>query len=120
MFAKNSKSHPRRLLLVEFNPYHILVAEVSRPERGVTQIDASAEFEHDDVEGLRTWIEGDEGSPKNWAHVICGLVPLKGVIEREAVEPARLAEPGYLEDLVQEQQKGRFLTATPFKIFKEG
>lgn len=120
MFAKNSKANPRRLLLVEFNPYHILVAEVSRPEKGVARIESSAEFERDDVDGLRTWIEGDDATPKDWASVICGLVPLKGVIEREAVEPARLAEPGYLEELIQEQQKGRFLTATPFKIFKEG
>lgn len=120
MFASHSKSNPSRLLLVEFNPYHILVAEVSRPEGGLAQIEASAEFERDDVEGLRAWIEGDAASPRNWASVICGLVPLKGVIEREAVEPARLTEPGYLEELVQEQQKGRFLTATPFKIFKEG
>ncbi len=120
MFAKSPKTNPRRLLLVEFNPYQILVAEVSRPERGVVRLESCAEFERDDVEGLRSWMEGDDATGKGWTSVICGLVPLKGVIERESIEPARIAEPEYLENLVQEQQKGRFLTATPFKIFKEG
>jgi Tfp pilus assembly protein PilN len=115
-----TKRTSRRQLLVEFNPYQILVAEITRPERGVVQLVSSAEFEHDDVAGLRAWIENSDSAQKSGVAVICSLVPLRGVVHRETIEPSRLAEPGYLEDLIQEQQKGRFLTATPFKIVQAG
>lgn len=106
----------RRILLVEFNPYQILVADLRRTETGDVVVEAVAEFDRDDLDGLNArFARVNRGRTA----VICSLVPEQGIVHRELVQPALLSEPGYLGDLVQEQQKGRFLTATPFKIFKD-
>lgn len=120
MLPTRSKRPSRRIILVEFNPYQILVAEISVPARGPMTVEATAELDRQDTTGLRAWMEARETGRRGTTAVLCGLVPGRGVVQRETVQPARLAEPGYLENLVQEQQKGRFLTSTPFKIFKEG
>ncbi len=114
--ARNS----RRIVAVEFNPYQILAVEISRPHRGAVVVEATAEFDREDTAGLGAWLEANDGGRRAWTIAICGLVPLRGMVQRETVQPARLAEAGYLETVVQEQQKGRFLTATPFKIGREG
>lgn len=118
MFFPFPKRHADRILVVEFNPYRILAAEVSRPRRGDVVLESAAEFARDDTDGLRRWIEANEHARKSRLTVICGLIPLRGIVQRESVSPARLADPGYLDEVAEEQQKGRFLSATPFKIFK--
>lgn len=120
MFTKLSKRRSRRLLVVEFNPYQILAAEISRPPRGPAVLEAAVEFEREDTAGLRQWIETGDDGRRVWMNVLCGLVPVRGIVHRESVLPRRLGEPDYLVDVVQEQQKGRFLSATPFKILKSG
>lgn len=107
----------RRTLLIEFNPYQILAAEISRPRRGPVVLESAAEFTREDTDGLRRWIEAGDRGRKSRVTAICGLVPHRGIIQRESVLPDRLAEPGYLAEVFEEQQKGRFLSATPFKIF---
>lgn len=102
-------------MVVELNPYQILVAEVSQPPRGAVVLEAVAEFDRHDTDGLRLWLES-HGDGRGWTDAICGLVPMRGIVHRESVQPRRLAEPMYLSEVVQEQQKGRFLSATPFKI----
>lgn len=115
MLSKLSKRSSRRTLVVEFNPYQILAAEIGRPHRGAIALLSMAEFDRADMDGLRAWLEAsfDGGS---WVTAICGLVPRRGIVQRESVHPRKLAEPEYLSDLVQEQQKGRFLSSTPFKL----
>lgn len=115
MFFNLSKRHSRRTLLVEFNPYQILVAEISRPSREAVVLESAVEFDRQDAEGFRTWVENNLHG-RTWPNVVCGLVPRRGIVHRESVVPRRLGEPEYLADVVQEQQKGRFLSSTPFKV----
>lgn len=119
MFFNLSKRNSRRTLVVEFNPYQILAAEISRPPRGAVVLESAAEFDRQDVSGFEAWLEAN-GDTKSWSNAICGLVPRRGLVHRESVQPKRLAEPEYLADVVQEQQKGRFLSSTPFKILSSG
>lgn len=120
MFFKISQSDPRRIILVEFNPFQILVAEISRSRRGEVVLESAAEFEPDDFDGFGDWIASDDGRRKKGFPVLCSLVPFRGIVQRGRVQPAQLAKPGYLEELIQEGQKGRFLTSTPFKIGRDG
>jgi hypothetical protein len=111
------KRDSSRMLLVEFNPYQVLVAELTRPRRGHLMVESVAEFDRDDLDGMNEWFGA---AHRARLMVICSIVPVQGMVHRETVQPTLLTEPGYLDELVQEQQKGRFLTATPFKIMKEG
>jgi hypothetical protein len=111
MFSDFTKRQPRRGLVLEFNPYQVLAAEVSRPHRGTVVVDATAEFDRDDAAGLNEWIETRAST-----RAVCGLIPKRGIVQRETLQPRRLAEPGYLAEIVEEQQKGRFLSSTPFKV----
>lgn len=120
LFFKVPRRSPRRILVVEFNPYQILAAEFSRSRRGEFVLEAAAEFERGDTAGFSAWLEAGNILGKYRGTALCSLVPLRGIVQRENVQPALLAETGYLEELVHEQQKGRFLTATPFKVMREG
>ena len=111
MFSDLTKRQVRRGLVLEFNPFQVLAAEISRPHRGVVSVDAAAEFERHDIASLNEWIESRVAT-----RAICGLVPRRGIVQRESLQPRRLPEPGYLADVVEEQQKGRFLSSTPFKV----
>lgn len=116
MFSKLSKRRTRRILVVEFNPWQILAAKISRSPRGPMALEAAAEFDRDDIAGFDAWLESNDEDGKGWMTIVCGIVPRQGVLLRENVQTRRLAEPDYLADLVQDQQKGRFLTSTPFKV----
>jgi hypothetical protein len=105
--------HARRRLVLEFNPHQVLAAEISRPQRGKVVVEATAEFARQDAAGLSQWLE-----TRPWTRVICGMVPRRGIVQRESLQPKRLSEPTYLADTIEEQQKGQFLSATPFKIVK--
>jgi hypothetical protein len=111
------KRQAGRLVAVEFNPFQILAVEVNRQRGGNTVLEAAAEFGRDDTEGLRRWIESRDSGKKAAVPAVCGVVPNRGTLHRDTVEPTRLNERDYLEEVTEEQQKGRFLTATPFKIF---
>lgn len=111
MFADLTKRSPRRRLVLEFTPHQVLAAELSRPHRGRLEVESAEEFDRDDVESLRIWLQS-----RAWTRVVCGIVPRRGIVQRETIDLRRLGEPTYLADLVEEQQRGRFLTATPFKV----
>lgn len=110
----------RRSLLVEFNPFQVLVAGVSRPSRGPVLIECAAEFDRGDTAALDAWIEENFDSRKNWMTAICGLVARDGLVQRESVVPRKLSESGYLANLIDEQQARRSLSATPFKSKPSG
>lgn len=115
MLPKMSAGKTRCILVIEFNPYQILVAKISRPQRGPVTLETAAEFNRDDVDGLQAWIDHNEIDRRSSA-VLCGIVPRQGFVLRENLHPRRLEDPEYLAGIVQEQQKGRYLTSTPFKV----
>ena len=103
MLFNNRQS--RRSLLLEINPYQILAAGFNRPDQGVAVLECAAEFDSDDDAGLRVWLDENFDKQKTWIPVICGFVPPEGLLQRDSVQPRRLAEPDYLANLVHEQYK---------------
>src|SRR5947207_10704321 len=97
-FSLSKRSAPR-MVVVEFNPFQILAAEIHRPRRGKIVVESAAEFNREDVDGLRRWVESGENGRKSRVSVVCGLVPHRCIVHRESVLPDRLHEPGYLENL---------------------
>ncbi len=111
MIFNFTKRRDRRKLLLEFNPHQVLAAEITRVERDTLVIESTAEFTRQDEAGLNEWLEG-----KAWPRVICGLTPVRGILQRETLNPRAMSNPEYLADTIAEQQKGQFLSATPFKV----
>ena len=95
--------HSRRNLLIEINPYRTLVAGLTRPDEGAIVVDCAAEFEPGDEAGLRQWLDANFERQKAWVPVICGFVPPDGLLQRESVQPRRLAEPDYFGAMAKEQ-----------------
>lgn len=97
--------HSRRGLLIEINPYQILVAGITRMEENPVTLDCAAAFDSDDDAGLRHWLEANFEKQNAWVPVICGFVPPDGLLQRESLQPRKLTEPGYLQGLVREQYR---------------
>lgn len=95
--------HSRRNLLIEINPYRTLVAGLTRPDEGAIVLDCAAEFETGDEAGLRKWLDTNFERQKAWVPVICGFVPPEALVQRESIQPRRLAEPGYFGAIAAEQ-----------------
>ncbi len=95
----------RRSLLIEINPYQILAAGVVRSDRHGTVVDCAAEFDRADDAGLRQWLDVNFEKQKSWVPTICGFTHPEALLRRESIQPRKLAETGYLANLVQEQYK---------------
>ncbi len=102
LFANRNSRHS---LLIEVNPYQILAAGIDRPDSGPVTIEMAAEFERDDDEGLQAWLATNFEKQTSWLPAIASFVPPEGLLHRESVVPRRLADPGYLPELVREQYK---------------
>jgi hypothetical protein len=100
-----------RTVVVECNPQQILAAEIARHPQGHGIVSCATEFDRADVSGLTTWLE-----ERAWLPAVCSLLPERAIVHREMLQPERVAEPEYLADVVEEHQRGLFLSATPFKV----
>jgi hypothetical protein len=96
----------RRSLLIEINPYQILAAGISRPDKeGAVILDCAAEFDSDDDAGLRTWLDTHFDKQRAWVPVFCGFAPPEALLQRESIQTHKLADADYLHTLVREQYK---------------
>jgi hypothetical protein len=95
----------RRSLLIEINPFQILAAGIRRSEDGSVILDGVAEFPADDDAGFRAWLADEFDRQKSWVPAVVSLVPPGGLLQRESLQPRKLAEPGYLAELAREQYK---------------
>jgi hypothetical protein len=111
----------RRSLLIEVNPYQILVAGVDRSDTGPVTIESAAEFEVDDDAGLREWLAANFERQNSWVPAIASFIPPEALLQRESILPRKLADPDYLPDLVREQYKidnpaaWRLMTLSPLE-----
>jgi hypothetical protein len=95
----------RHSLLIEINPYQILAAGIDRPDNGPVTIDSAAEFESNDENGLRQWLADNFEKQSNWIPAITSFTPPDALLHRESLQPRKLVDPNYLNDLVREQYK---------------
>jgi len=103
IFRDLFKRHSRRNLLIEINPYRTLVAGITRADEGAIVLDSAAEFEADDENGLRRWLDANFERQKTWVPAIAGFAPPDALLQRETLQPRRLTEPGYLGSIAKEQ-----------------
>jgi len=97
--------HSKRGLLIEINPYQVLVAGVTRLDETPLVIDCAGEFARDDDAGLRQWLAAHFEKQTAWVPAIAGFNPPDGLLQRESIVSRRLIEPDYLPNLVKEQFK---------------
>lgn len=96
----------RRSLLIEHNPFQILAAGITRADNGAgVTIDCTAEFDRDDDAGLRHWLAQNFEKQNTWVPAIASFSPPEALVQRESLQPRKLAEPDYLTDLVKDQYK---------------
>jgi hypothetical protein len=105
MFEWLSTRGTRRYLVVEINPFQILVMGIRRPRRGPVTIEFTGEFERDDTETLRRWIDGRKDFRKRWLPVIGGFVTAYGVILRESLRSKDLESPEQLVLTIRDHQQ---------------
>src|SRR5258708_33891389 len=89
----------RRSLLLEVNPFQVLVAGLHRINGGPAVIDCPAEFAGEDDAGLRAWLDGKFGPQPGWGPA-GGTIPPPGALRRpqnpHAPRLAGAAHPGHL------------------------
>lgn len=95
----------RRGLLIEFNPYQILAAGISRLEESPVTLDCAAQFDREDDAGLRQWLDTNFEKQNTWVPAICSFIPPEGLVQRESLQGRKLGDPAYLDGLVREQYK---------------
>jgi hypothetical protein len=93
----------RRGLIVEFNPHRTLVAGIAAWDDEPLLIDRLAEFDVQDLDGLRKWIQSNHD--RTFIPAYCSFAPRDWMLVRDSVAPRRLAEPTYLGDLAREKLK---------------
>src|ERR1700712_3362816 len=101
LFNRNSK----RSLLIEINPYQILVAGISHFDQSPDVLEFAAEFERKDDAGLKQWLSDNFEKQRAWVPAICSFIPSEILLQRDSIQSRKLSESGYLQDLVKEQTK---------------
>ncbi len=116
MLSSLFQNRTKRGLLIEINPYQILVAGIIRQRREPVTVEFAAEFERDNVAGLRQWIEGNKDLRKRWMTALCGFVSRTGILQRESLRGADLVDPIQLITTIRDQQSHRSsASSAPFK-----
>lgn len=105
MFSDLFQRKSRRSLLIEINPYQMLVAGISRGENGATIVHCADEFDRNDDAGLERWLEANFQSQKSWVPTICGIVPSQSLLQRESLQLRKLSAPDFLSQFVREKYK---------------
>jgi hypothetical protein len=101
-----SSRNTRRSVLIEHNPFQILAAGFTRAEaNGPVVLECTAEFDADDETGLRHWLAQNFEKQNAWVPAVASFCPPEGLLQRESLQPRRLAEAEYLPDLVRDQYK---------------
>src|SRR5258708_37396196 len=90
MFNRSSRSN----LLIEVNPYQILVAGFSRPALGPLVLNCAAEFGSEDDLGLRQWLDDNLEKQNAWVPGIGGFVRPESLLHHARLPPLKLDQPG--------------------------
>lgn len=97
---------PGRSLLIELNPYQVLAAGLVRrggPEGAL--IDCAAAFDAQDDAGLHHWLGENFEHQGTWVPALCSFVPPEGLLQRDSLQPRKLADASYLNEFVADQYK---------------
>jgi hypothetical protein len=101
---------PARSVVLEINPFQILVACIHAAKGGITVVDHTAEFAVDDDDGLAHWLDERFGPQREWVSVIGSVTSPELVLQRENLQGPKLADADYLPALLRERLKANSTT----------
>lgn len=96
--AKKSKG-----FCVEIGEYSTLLARLSQLEAPYI-VEELNEFPSADVGALTEWVKGTEGKGSSgYAHATCGIYPAKRIVRRHTLDPKKVKEPAYFNEIYTQQ-----------------
>lgn len=96
--AKKSKG-----FCVEIGEYTTLTARLSQPDEPYV-VEELKEFASTDIGALTEWVRGSEGKGSSgYAHATCGVYPTKRIIRRHTLDPKKVKEPAYFNEIYTQQ-----------------
>ena len=99
---------PRRSrsgVVIEINPYSVLMARLGRLGSAAMHIEQVRELPADDWDGVGRELHALLPEHKTYVPGICGIFPPTRLLQREEINPKKLAEPDYLPTLLANQYK---------------
>jgi hypothetical protein len=96
---------PRSGVVIEVNPFRVLLARLSRLGGPAAHVEQVAEVSADDRSGVERELHRLFPEHKNYVPGICGVFPPTRLLQREELNVKRLAEPDYLPGLISSQYK---------------
>lgn len=98
LFGKKTKA-----FCVDFGEHALLIARLSQ-DSAPLMVEELREFAVGDQEGLVGWLKKAEGrGAAGYALSRCGIYPARRLVRRQALDPKRLKEPGYFNEIVSQQ-----------------
>ena len=101
MFLSRSRSG----VVVELNPFRVLMARLSRLGGTTANIEDVADIPADDREAFERELHRLFPDQKGYTPGICGVFTPTRLLQREELNVKRLAEPDYLPSLISDQYK---------------
>lgn len=96
--AKKSKG-----FCVEIGEYTTLLARLSQPDAPYS-VEELKEFNSADSGALAEWVKGTEGKGSSgYAHATCGVYPAKRLVRRHTLDPKKVKEPAYFNEIYTQQ-----------------
>lgn len=106
-------------VVIEINPYRVLVARLGRLGGDSAHIEQVVEHSADDLDGVSRELRALVPEHKIYVPGICGIFPPTRLLQREEINPKKIAEPDYLPTLLANQykiaaEKWRIALVSPF------
>jgi hypothetical protein len=88
---------------VEFGDQFVQVARLSQTEAPLI-VEEVREFVAGDTAGLSGYFKSAQGKgPTGYAHTCCGIYPPKRYVRRQTLDPKRVKEPAYFNEILSQQ-----------------
>lgn len=96
--AKKSKG-----FCVEIGEYSTLLARLSSPDAPYF-VEELKEFPSTDTASITDWVKATDGKGSTgYAHATCGIYPSKRIVRRHTVDPKKVKEPAYFNEIYTQQ-----------------
>ncbi|HUL53763.1 MAG TPA: hypothetical protein VLT83_10190 [Opitutaceae bacterium] len=92
-------------VVIEINPYGVLMARLGRLGSAAMHVEQVRELPADDWDGVSRELHALLPEHKTYVPGICGIFPPTRLLQREEVNPRKLAEPDYLPTVLANQYK---------------
>lgn len=92
-------------VIIEVSPFRVLMARVARFGGDGTHLDHVRELPAEDWKGVERELRALFPEHKGYVPGVCGVFSPTRLLQREELNPRKLADPAYLAGLLAEQHK---------------